>query len=196
MERAEKPKTLIYGGAFDPPTIAHQAVIAECLKLPEFEEVWVMPCGQRRDKNIKSSDYDRLAMLRLMRDEVFPDKQRLDIVGFELFLDYPTTTYLTVGVLATAYGNKDLWYAYGADSYQRMPSWPGGEELQRDLKVIVFTRNGEEIEKRDGVKLVSMAGFENLSSTTVREAVKNGLDISSYICQSVAKYIKNHRLYE
>jgi len=39
-----------YGGSFNPPTIAHQAIIDHLLKQPVFSKVIVKPCGTRQDK--------------------------------------------------------------------------------------------------------------------------------------------------
>ena len=40
----------VYGGSFNPITKAHIEVIQELGKLEWFDEIWVVPCGRRRDK--------------------------------------------------------------------------------------------------------------------------------------------------
>jgi nicotinic acid mononucleotide adenylyltransferase len=58
-----KRKILLFGGSFSPPTLAHEAIIAACLDMKDFDEVWVMPSGDRADKVIAIQDEDRLKML-------------------------------------------------------------------------------------------------------------------------------------
>ena len=40
----------VYGGSFNPITIAHVEVIKELACVKTIDEVWVVPCGRRRDK--------------------------------------------------------------------------------------------------------------------------------------------------
>jgi nicotinate-nucleotide adenylyltransferase len=37
----------LYGGAFDPPHIGHLQLIHALTKVPEMDEVWLLPCGDR-----------------------------------------------------------------------------------------------------------------------------------------------------
>ena len=48
----EKLKRIgILGGSFDPPTTAHLLLCAEALNILKIDEVWLVPCGKRNDKN-------------------------------------------------------------------------------------------------------------------------------------------------
>lgn len=63
----------ILGGSFDPPHVGHQQ-LARDLK-SYFDEVWVVPCGERSDKHTMSS-----ANLRFqMAQAAFKENQVLDI---------------------------------------------------------------------------------------------------------------------
>lgn len=54
MEKSNRPETIIYGGAFNPPTLSHVAILQAVLEFaePTQSEVWVMPSGTRLDKAI------------------------------------------------------------------------------------------------------------------------------------------------
>jgi len=45
---------------------------AESVNLRYVEEVWVIPCGDRKDKNIGTPGHHRLAMTHLLVDDFFP----------------------------------------------------------------------------------------------------------------------------
>ncbi len=45
---------------------------AESVNLRYVDEVWVIPCGDRKDKNIGTPGHHRLAMTHLLVKEFFP----------------------------------------------------------------------------------------------------------------------------
>lgn len=50
-----KSKIGVLGGSFDPPTISHLQLCSEALNVLNFDEIWMIPCGSRRDKKNKVS---------------------------------------------------------------------------------------------------------------------------------------------
>jgi nicotinic acid mononucleotide adenylyltransferase len=69
-------KIAILGGSFDPPTIAHVQVVAEVYNEFQFiDEVWIIPCGDARsDKKLKASGEDRIAMLKLILEDIIDER--------------------------------------------------------------------------------------------------------------------------
>jgi nicotinate-nucleotide adenylyltransferase len=197
MTTEKSHEIAILGGSFNPPTIAHQAIIAACLKRPEFDEVWVMPSGERYDKDIDASDNDRLAMLQAMKRDVFANDPRLSISDFEMGLPRPSETYRTVGALAAAHADTRFWFVYGADSYQTMPSWRHGDELRAKLSMLVIARPGYAMpESTERIRHLQMPeAVTHYSSTIVREAVRAEQRIEDFVCGAVARYIDEFRLY-
>jgi len=93
----------VFGGTFDPPTRAHEAIIESCLQRQDIDEVWLLPSGQRTDKNGMTSDDVRLAMLQHLQERVFLNDQRVVVSDFELQLPRPTQTWITAQALSDAY---------------------------------------------------------------------------------------------
>lgn len=53
----EKKKVAIYGGSFNPPTMSHFEIMKMVMDDIQvdgkpFDEVWMVPCGDRHDKKI------------------------------------------------------------------------------------------------------------------------------------------------
>jgi nicotinate-nucleotide adenylyltransferase len=188
---------LVFGGAFNPPTIAHEAVIAQCLLLPQFNEVWLLPSGDREDKRMHVRDAHRLHMLQLMHAARFGNNPRLRIVDFELRLPRPNATYKTVPALRAAYPGTTFWWAFGADSYMSMQSWPHGEALQHDLDNLVLFDRGKspQVVGKQVIHLAIPGDFSSVSSTAVRRAVREHTPIARYVNPVVAAYILRHKLY-
>ena len=69
-------KVAILGGSFDPPTIAHVQVVAEVYNECQFiDEVWIVPCGDARsDKKLKANGKDRIAMLKLILEDIIDER--------------------------------------------------------------------------------------------------------------------------
>lgn len=188
-----RQRILVFGGAFNPPTLAHEAIVRACLALPEFSEVWAMPSGDRLDKTIEASDADRLAMLRLVKEASFGGDPRLVVSDFELCLPRPTKTSSTVAALERAYPDNDFWFAYGADSYRQMPSWPDGATLQQKLRVVLFGRTSDDAVA--GKKLHTI-DLPDISATHIRHAAAAGKKLDSLVSAPVAHYLQQHRLYQ
>jgi len=193
MSNQVENKILVFGGGFNPPTVAHQAIMQACLELPSFDEVWVMPSGNRTDKNMSVSNQNRIDMLNLIRKDEFNNNPRLLITNFELSLPVPTQTYRTVGALATAYPQTEFWYVYGADAYHSMHTWDRGDELKRDLKLVITDRDDLPLPNDPNHIHIELGHFA--SSTTVREAVAEGRSVDEFVCQSVKNYIIANKLY-
>lgn len=190
-------QTIIFGGSFNPPTLAHEAIIAACLELPQFkhDEIWVMPSGDRFDKSIAISDENRLDMLELIKHEKFNDNPRLQISDFELHLTRPTQTYQTVKELTENYKNRNFWFVLGADAYLSMPAWDHGDELMKSLHMILFARGENPNMHGDNIINLEIADLAIISSTLAREAIQNSRSTVDLISRPIDDYIKEHELY-
>lgn len=187
----------VFGGTFDPPTRAHEAIVTACLERPEIDEVWLMPSGQRLDKRGMGTNAARLAMLRLMQVEAFGDSQRLIVTDFEQRLPQPTTTWSTSRALQATFPEGRFWYVFGADAYQSMPSWQHGRQLQKELAMLIVPRDDialpEETAKLHHLNIHD--GHDEASSTTVRRALAEGSRVTDWIRPAVAGYALAHCLY-
>jgi nicotinate-nucleotide adenylyltransferase len=194
MTNLNRERVLIYGGGFNPPTLTHQEVMRQALGLPGFNEVWVMPCGNRLDKKFSVSDETRIEMLELVKQEEFDSDPRLHISDFELNLPRPTQTAITVGALATAYSEIDFSFIFGVDSYNHMPTWKNGKQLQAELDMFIVNRGDEELPARNGIFHLEVEDL-GISSTLVRELVGLELQIEHMVCPAIDKYVKEYGLY-
>jgi nicotinate-nucleotide adenylyltransferase len=192
-------KIALFGGTFDPPTIIHEAIIASCLALPDFDQVWIMPSGVREDKPGMSSDASRLELLACMSQRVFGGNTRLVITEFEMQLPRPTETITTVKALRQTYPRHEFWFVMGADTYNNMSTWRGGKHLQATLPMLVVERGSDSYPPASAtvrhVPLPQEILDKPGSSTQVRQAVAAGRAIDYLVSKAVLDCIFRRGLY-
>lgn len=188
---------MIFGSAFNPPTLAHEAIIRICLELPQFDEIWLMPSGDRLDKITGVSDEHRLRMSKILATRIFPGEKRVRVTDFELKLPRPTQTYQTSRALSLAYPDANFWWAIGTDSYFSMPEWEHGAELQQNLNLLVFDSGARNKIKRGNVTHLYLPdAVSDVSSTHVRKLAAAGGDLDGLVRPPIVRYIARHGLYK
>ncbi len=188
-------KVAIFGGSFNPPTNGHEAIARACLEQSEIDELWLLPSGNRLDKDYSIEDYHRLKMLGLVARHL--NDARVVVSRFELDLPRPTQTTNTLGALATAYPGIKPVFVFGADSYWNMPSWDNGDYLQKNLSMLIVPRAGFSLPTSSNVNVLDVhKQILTISSSEVRDKVLNGQPITPLVSQPVERYIKAEGLYE
>jgi len=56
---------------------------AEAINLRYVDEVWIIPCGDRTDKNVGAPAKDRLLMTQLLISDFFPSDFPVKVTKFE-----------------------------------------------------------------------------------------------------------------
>ena len=98
--------------------------------------------------------------------------------------------------LAGRYPDVRFKLIIGSDNWLVFDKWRDPERILNDYGVIIYPRPGYDISSPlpHGAMLVN-APTVDLSSTFVRDAIKNGLDMNYFLPAGVYKYIKEHNLY-
>lgn len=188
----------VFGGTFDPPTLAHERIVEACLESDEFDEVWVMPSGKRLDKPGMQDDKTRLEMLNIVRSESFGSDPRLIVSDFETKLPQPNQTFDTVRALRRAFRDRNFWFVFGADSYNTMDTWEGGDELKRSLGMLLVARAGEVMPAEGGnIKHLKIPDIDQhtISSTKAREALVAGATAEGYVSKAISSYLIERVVY-
>ncbi|QQS19689.1 nicotinate-nicotinamide nucleotide adenylyltransferase [Candidatus Saccharibacteria bacterium] len=195
---AQKQNVIVFGGAFSPPTLAHEALLRECLALPGFDEVWLLPSGNRTDKHISVTHAHQLAMLGILRDELSGNGNRLRIDTTEVERTLSTETDDTYRELTTKYPAVSFRFVYGADSYETIRTWQNGSWLASHLPVLIAPRNGAALPKPNSyIEILQSLPLElqHISSTAARAALERGEDVTAFVSPAIAQYISSHNLF-
>lgn len=183
---------IIYGGAFNPPTRAHQKIVSEICKMFPDKKVLILPANDFYNKNNMESFDDRVEMLKLMIKNI---KGNIEISRYEETNLKYEGTYNTLEVF-----NHPL-FVIGSDSLNDLSEWIRASKLIRDNKFIVFPRKGYDITqiirshdllRKNENHFIILDTFKevDISSTDYREYKKKDV-----IIPSINKYIEENNLY-
>lgn len=187
MGNPEKIETVIYGGAFNPPTLAHQAILQAAVDYarPQQAEVWVMPSGNRLDKVIPTSREQRLAYVAGMITDTDTTGVPTSIYTAELDRSVAVETYDTVVELEETYPDREFRWVFGADSTETMGEWQHGDLLLRNLAMLVVERAGSTINPLAERALVLTIPHLDLSSTELRRRMERGEPFDDMVGRTV-----------
>lgn len=171
MEQIQETKnTIIYGGAFNPPTRAHQAILQACIDHAEMidADVWIMPSGNRLDKTIEQSRAQRLRMVDALCRDVVRRTVTVAVEARELDRDKPVETYDTATELRREHPDRRFIWVFGSDSVVSMPTWQHGDWLAKNLAMLVIERPGSPLDQLEGDIRELRVAPTSVSSTEVR----------------------------
>jgi len=191
----------ILGGAFDPPHLAHQTLLQAACEQLQLDEMRVVPTGQAWHKSRPLTPAaDRLAMTQL----AFGSLPKVVVDSREIARGGPSYTIDTLNELANEMPGALMFLIIGADQARALPTWRAWQEIARIAIICVADRahsTGADIEF--DVNSANSAQFRhlnmpvtNLSATDIRARISAHLNVSSLVCEPVARYIADHDLYQ
>ena len=187
------PKYAVYSGSFDPPTIAHKAVMEAILKDPSIERLYVV-VNRYTSKTFKASLEQRVQMVEMMfKDDPVKSERLIVIVQ-----DSPNkmTDYLVIKKIL----KSPLMLVTGEDSYVKSLNIP--EESRVKFDAIAVIPRGEksnlDINKLEGnVKILKIdKKYLNVSSSLVRKMIDENQFDGIPLVPKVAAYIQREKLYK
>ena len=194
----------ILGGTFDPVHQAHLMIAAVAQKAAALHRVVLMPAGQPPHKESRrlSSAEHRLAMARLAAREA-----GLEVSALEIATPGVDYTVDTLRALHARYPRDRLFFIIGGDSLMMLDQWYQPEELLRLAAFVAVYRPGNSLaelqaqreklmERYEGEILLVPCHGMDVSSTTVRQRAARGEDLTPWVPQAVADYIREHKLYQ
>lgn len=192
-------KVGIFGGAFDPPHIGHVQLAVQAKKELKLAEIVIVPTAKSPfGKEWGVSFDDRLEMARL----AFGGNDGFKISDIEKKLKGNSYTINTLRALKEIYPEKtDFYLLIGGDQLFSIEKWYRYEALLKECHVTAVTREGisytdmQEYSNELGRVKVLNLPIADISSTNLREKLKNGEDTAGLIPDAVLGYINDRGLY-
>jgi nicotinate-nucleotide adenylyltransferase len=195
-------KIAIYGGAFDPPTMAHKAIVTKILENDICDRVMIVPCGNdhRFKKEIKTDIRNRLDMLF---DTFFYDyslrlSDRCSISDFELYNKTEGKMWeLIKGIKKYEDIEKeDIRIIIGQDNADNIQRFYKGNDLVKKYKFITVKRSLFDCDPdawylNDDNTMIDV-DMHGVSSTEARKKLE---EIQKYIEPPILEHIVYNKLY-
>ena len=188
----------IYGGSFNPMHIGHEKIVDYVLNNLNMDEIIIIPVGipSHRENNLEQSD-TRLKICK----EIFKGNKKIEVSDIEIKSEGKSYTYDTLLKLMDLYGeNNEFFEIIGEDSLKSLKTWKNYEELLKICKFIVFRRKDdkniqidEEFLNNKNIIILENEYYD-ISSTEIRNMVKNNEDISAFVNKKVKKLIEKEYL--
>lgn len=185
----------ILGGSFDPIHIGHLITAYEVLQKRNLEKIIFVPCNispHKIDQKI-TEDFHRLNMIKLAIEE-FPS---FEVCDFEIRKGGVSYTYDTLVELKKTYDNMEL--IIGFDNLVVFEKWNRPDDIFQLAKVVVMKREIDCIpttrNKYFDSAILLDTTLVDISSTEIRERVKNKLTIDYLVPNKVKEYITQNGLY-
>lgn len=184
----------IYGGSFNPMHIGHEKIVDYVLNNLNMDKIIIIPVGipSHRENNLEQSD-TRLKICK----EIFKGNKKIEVSDIEIKSEGKSYTYDTLLKLIDLYGeNNEFFEIIGEDSLKNLKTWKNYEKLLKICKFIVFRRKDDENIQIDEEFLnnkniiILENEYYNISSTEIRNMVKNDEDISNFVNKKVKKLIE------
>ncbi|MFA5543375.1 MAG: nicotinate-nicotinamide nucleotide adenylyltransferase [Bacilli bacterium] len=182
---------ILYGGAFNPPTIAHFEIIKVIKKSFPNDRLILLPAGDKyKDGNLIEFKH-RYNMLKILVDKI---DSNIIISDYENKIEKFIGTYYTLKFF------RNPHFVIGADQLRDLHGWINFNNIIKENKFIVFPRDGIDMHKilseepysKHKNNFILMDNEElNVSSSDFRfKKQENVLDVD------VLNYIKSNNLYE
>ena len=184
----------VLGGSFDPPHIGHYFVIRQILELRrDIDKILLVPAYQHQWKPAFASIEHRKSMLQYFAGN------RVEISDVEIQRKGISYTIDTIKELKTK-TSAEIYWIVGSDIVYEFEKWERKDELIMEAHFLVFPRDPYHLPKKlpQGFECIQDKNLitTNISSTTVRQRIKMGKDISYLVPEKVEEYIIERKLYK
>lgn len=182
----------IYGGSFNPIHKGHMKIAKSALKNLNLDKLFIIPLGKPAHKtNDMVSGIKRKEMCEL----AFKDNKKIEVLDIEIKKNKISYTYETLMELKEKYPEAEFFEIIGEDSAQNFTSWRNYENILKNSKIVVYRREGyiNNLLEKNIINIQN--DFYKISSTEIREKVKKGENIDSFVDEKVREYIEKNRLY-
>ena len=173
----------LYFGSFNPVHIGHLIIGSFVANNTAVDQVWfvVSPQNPLKKSGELLNEYHRLHLIQL----AIEDDPQLKWSDVEFKLPRPSYTIDTLTYLEEKFPQHEFAIIMGADSFQNLPKWKNGDLLVSRYTIYVYNRPGFHIENQPSNVICLTAPLLEISSTKIRQLIKEGKTIRYLVPESV-----------
>ena len=174
-------RTGLFGGSFNPIHNGHIKLAKQLKQRAGLDEVWLMvsPLNPLKQSEDLLDDEARLEMAR----EAVKNEPGIIVSDYEMHLPKPSYTWNTLEALQRDFPDREFVLMIGGDNWTLFDKWYRADDIKKNYEIVVYTRTpGDE-------------GYINISSTDIRQRIREGRGIKRLVPKAVAELIKEKGYY-
>lgn len=187
----------LYFGSFNPIHIGHLIIANQLVENSDLDQIWfvVTPHNPFKKKSTLLDNFQRLEMVYLATK----DYEKLKESNIEFNLPQPNYTINTLTYLQEKYPKHAFSLIMGEDNLKSFNKWKNYEVILENHNIYVYPRISEgKVDTRfnDHIKIHRVeAPIIEISSTLVRNAIKEGKNVKPLLPENVWKYLDEMNFY-
>lgn len=191
----------LFFGSFNPVHVGHMVLANYMASFTDLEQVWfvVSPHNPLKEKSSLLNQNQRLHMVNL----AIGDTNKLKSSNIEFGLTQPSYTINTLAHLKEKYPKHEFSLIMGEDNLQSFTKWKNYEEILKNYKLYVYPRpnSNSGVPIDIGIKthpnvIMTEAPLMEVSSTMIRQAIKDKKNVSFFVPQAVWQYLDEMNFYK
>ena len=186
----------LFFGSFNPIHNGHLVIAGYLAEYTNLDQVWMVVSPHNPLKPIGSllQDYHRFHLVEL----AVGDYKKIKPSKIEFELPRPSYTIHTLTYLKEKYPEEEFALIMGADNLETFHKWKNYEMMLEEHDIYVYPRplhDGGDLKNHPRVHWVAAPQME-ISSTFIRNAIREKKDVRYMMSESVASYIGEMHFYE
>lgn len=188
----------LYFGTFNPIHAGHLIIANHMAEYSALDQIWlvVTPHNPHKKKSTLLEDHHRLQMVHLATED-YPKLKPSDI---EFRLPQPNYTVNTLAHLQEKFPTHEFSLIMGEDNLNTLHKWKNYEVLLQNHDIYVYPRidmaePDPEILLQSRIQRVGAPVIE-ISSTFIRQSIKDGKNIRPLLPQKVWEYVEHNLFYK
>ena len=186
----------LFFGSFNPVHVGHLVIANYMVSFTDLDEVWlvVSPQNPLKEKSSLLGQNDRLHLVNLALD--FHPKIKSSTIEFKL--PQPSYTINTLAYLKEKHPQNQFCLIMGSDNLSSFSKWKNYEEILKNYELFIYPRpgyTGSEFDAHPHVTFTK-APLMEVSSTFIRNAIKEKKDVRFYMHHKVWEYVDEMHFYK
>jgi nicotinate-nucleotide adenylyltransferase len=188
----------LYFGTFNPIHVGHIIIANHLAEHTNLQQIWmvVTPHNPLKQKSSLLDDYQRLHLVNLATE----DYTKIKASDVEFKLPQPNYTVNTLAHLKDKYPQHEFSLIMGEDNLKSLHKWKNYEFILENHDIYVYPRiSGEEavLDLKSNSRIQKIeAPIVEISSTFIRESIKNKKNIRPLVPEKVWQYIDHNNFYK
>ena len=193
----------VFGGSFNPPLNSHFSLAEQVIEeIKEIEKIVFVPVSTKYSKPGLAEDKHRFNMLKIICDK----NPKFEVSDIEIKSEKQPYTIQTLENIQKQNTDKSIYFIIGTDNLKELCIWYKADELLEKYKVLVLKRDEDNIDEiisncpllskhEDSIVELKNIVTIDLSSSIVREKIKQGESIKYLAPDEIIEYIEKEQLY-